>query len=198
MKKERIPLLPDHTYHIYNRGVGEEKLFLTDRNYNFFLEKLNKYILNVADIYCYCLMPNHFHLLLKIKNEASLEDNIKGEIQGKLHVKISQQFSNCFNAYSKAFNKARNRRGSLFMKPFKRKPVDTEQYLKKIVHYIHLNPVKAKLVEYPHQWNYSSYNAITSQSKTKVKKDEVISWFDDLENFRFYHLSSGSGTGIDL
>ena len=60
-------LLPTKLYHIYNRANGREHLFIEDENYGFFLQKVSQYILPVAEIYSYCLLPNHFHLLVKIK-----------------------------------------------------------------------------------------------------------------------------------
>ncbi|MBA7544887.1 hypothetical protein ES705_37248 [subsurface metagenome] len=99
----------------------------------------------------------------------------------------SRQFSHLFNAYAKWFNIRYNRTGSLFEKPFKRKLVESEDYLKRLVYYIHHNPVhhgfSDTIIEYP----WSSYLSIVKPHKTKLKQEEVIDWFDDLENFEFYH-----------
>jgi putative transposase len=237
MQDNTAILEPDGIYHIYNRANGSELLFLSDDNYRYFLEKFNQYIHPVADVFCYCLMPNHFHFLVRIKPERDIIEIIEkwkfhstktlqgfqtseGErpdrfpkpvrsqgyrnLQGYQNLEgltlfISLQFSNFFNAYSKAFNKQNNRRGSLFIRPFKRKRIDSETYLRKVIHYIHYNPLEAGLAEKPEDWKYSSYKAIiTPNSQTAVLKDEVISYFDDLSNFIYCHSYPPDETGIDF
>lgn len=110
---------------------------------------------------------------------------------------VSKQFGNLFNSYSKAFNKQQGRKGSLFMHPFKRIKVTDESYLKKLVNYIHMNPVEAKLSSKPKEWKHSSYPGIVSNRSTLVLIDEVLSWFDDRENFIHCHRYPPEMTGID-
>src|SRR5690606_23871260 len=121
-------------YHIYNRGNNREKIFLESRNYEYFLLLLEKHIVPVANVYAYCLLSNHFHLLIKTKN---IEDEII----------ISRSFSNFFNAYTKAINKGYNRTGSLFQDRFKRIMVENEEYFKTLILYIHLNPSNHKFTD---------------------------------------------------
>ena len=64
-------------YHVYNRANGNEKLFLLDHNYRFFLKKYEEYISPFVDTFCYCLMPNHFHFLIKIKEEKILKAHLQ-------------------------------------------------------------------------------------------------------------------------
>ncbi len=71
MKDYFAPLLAEGTYPIYNRGVNGDIIFHTQENYRYFLQKLAEYIGNYTDIYAYCLMRNHFHLLLKVKDKIS-------------------------------------------------------------------------------------------------------------------------------
>ncbi len=186
-------LIPDATYHIYNRANGKDCLFLSDDNYRFFLENYGVYISPIADTFCYCLMPNHFHFLIRIKSEAELrsffKDKIKKDLQGfeNLEGLLSQQFSNFFNSYVKAFNKQQNRKGSLLMHPYKRKRITDTNYLTTLVHYIHYNPVEANLCKAPTLWQFSSYNSLISSKKTNLKRSEVMSWFEDVENFKYVH-----------
>lgn len=192
-------LIPDATYHIYNRANGSEILFITDENYRFFLQKYNQYISPIAHTYCYCLMPNHFHFLIQIKSEAELKIAfVKKDLQGfgNLEGLIAQQFSNFFNSYVKAFNKQNNRKGSLLMHPYKRKRVTDTKYLLKLVHYIHYNPVEAKLFETPTQWPFSSYTSLISKTDTKLKRNEVINWFDDIDNFIYVHTKAPAENDI--
>lgn len=193
-----IQLEPDKYYHIYNHATGKENLFENNSDYNWFLKKIKKYILPVSDVHAYCLMPNHFHLLVRIKsgedvrkvfnekNKAQLKiDDLKYHIENDMCNSLSKYYSNFFNAYAKYFNFSNGRRGTLFKRAFRRKLIKDHDYLKQVICYIHQNPVKAGLCNHPGVWKYSSYNAITNNGETLINKKAVISLFDDLENFIF-------------
>jgi len=77
--------------------------------------------------------------------------------------------------------------GSVFKSTFERKPVKTEKYFIKLVHYIHSNPVKDGFVEKIEQWEHSSYNSFLLNTETFINKDVVIKYFSDLENFKYVH-----------
>lgn len=197
MMEEKFSVLtPDTTYHIYNRANGNEPLFYQERNFSYFLKKYKEHISPIADTFCYCLMPNHFHFLIRIKSEKELFNYFKIDDSKLLSNRtgfenlsglITKKFSNLFNAYSKAINKQENRKGSLFMRPYKRKKVTDEKYLKKLVHYIHYNPVEARLAKKPEDWKHSSYAQIVKNQTDLILKDELIGLFDDLENFMHFH-----------
>ncbi len=183
-------LEPGYYYHIFNHANGSENLFKSEENHHYFLKKFDYYISPIAETYAYCLMPNHFHFLVKIKEESEVEESfpefqtLEKEEGSKF---ISKQFSNLFSSYTQAYNKMFNRSGSLFIKNFKRKRITTEHYLKQAIVYIHQNPVHHEFVEKPDEWKYSSYNAFFSTKISSIKKNEVIKLFDDLQNFRDYH-----------
>lgn len=99
---------------------------------------------------------------------------------------LIQKFSNFFNGYTKAFNKQQQRLGGLFMSPFKRIAITTDRYRQELVRYIHLNPVEAGLCNDPKLWGYSTYSKILEATKPD-QPNEVISWFNDIENFKAYH-----------
>ncbi|WP_074419544.1 transposase [Hydrotalea sp. AMD] len=152
------PLLPGRYYHIYNHANGDDNLFREAENYRFFLQQYYKHIDAVADTLAWCLMPNHFHLLVKIKNEEALLQTFpKFETLEKL---LSKKFSNLFSSYTQAFNKVYQRRGSLFIKNFKRKEITSAQYLQTLVLYIHLNPVKHSFTKETTEWPWSSYHYV--------------------------------------
>ena len=196
------PLIPGYYYHIYNHSIGNDQVFREDKNYHFFLKKMKKYIVPVAEIYSYCLMPNHFHFLIKVKDEEKLqkleffskfETLEKAVLDASQLEKIfcdytSKQFANTFSSYAQAYNKEYKRRGSLFLKNFKRKRIKDESYFLRVVNYIHFNPVNHGFVDRPADWKYSSYKAIISKNKTLVKRDEVLEWFGGLANFMYCHL----------
>lgn len=194
MQNKTQTLQQNAFYHIYNRANGNENIFMTEGNYAFFLKQFKQYIHPIAHIYSYCLMPNHFHFLLQIKKEKELNSFFNKKKGNQTFLKCetlekltSKQFSNFFSSYTQAFNKQQGRKGSLFMKNFKRKRIENKQYLYKLVHYIHHNPIEAGLCQHLNEWKYSSYNAICFDANTLIKKRQVIEWFEDLENFKFMH-----------
>ncbi len=204
MEDKYAPLEPGGIYHVYNRAIGYEKLFLSDDNYRFFLKKYEHYIQPFAETYCYCLMSNHFHFLVKIKEEnldltgfESLKD--EPNLQGfqNLEGLLSRQFSNFFNAYAKAFNKIHNRKGSLFMHTYKRKRVTDEKYLRKVIHYIHYNPVEAGIVAKIGDWKYSSYKALSTNSQTKLNRKAVLKLFESRKNFVYCHQIEPTLSGVE-
>ena len=176
-------------YHIYNRGNNSEKIFFSEENYAYFLKLLTKYIFPVADIYAYCLLNNHFHILVRIKEKNEIEINkLKfSTVEKPKEVSASRQFSHFLNAYSQAINKKYARTGSLFEKRFERKRISDNHYLRQVILYINTNPLKHNLVEKPKDYKWSSYNSHISNAKTKLKRKEVIELFDDVENFVLCH-----------
>ena len=180
-------LNPEGFYHIYNRANGEELMFRNDENYRYFLQQFIKFVDPFVEVYSYCLMPNHFHFLIKVKTESQIR-SVYTEINPiDIQRTISKKFSNFFSSYTQSFNKVFNRRGSLFMKPYKRIIVKDQKYLLKLIHYIHYNPINAGLTTKLDNWKYSSYKSIIGNSPTLVKRDEIIELFEDLANFKHFH-----------
>jgi len=182
------PIEADRFYHIYNRGINGENIFKTDRNYLFFLSKVSEFLIPVCDVYAYCLMPNHFHLLVKIKSDFELDSLVK--VRSGLYSPqniFSKQFARIFNSYSQAFNKENERHGALIESPFKRKLIISDKYLINTIIYIHQNPQNHFLTPEFSKYNFSSYQAILSNSKTLLKRKEVIELFDNRENFILTH-----------
>ena len=166
-------LISGRFYHIYNKGNNDELIFKEAENYQYFLSLVKKYLVNVLDIYSYCLMNNHFHLLVRIKETTESKD-------------VSKSLSNLFNAYAKAFNKKYKRTGSLFRDRFKRILIKDEVYLKNLIVYINLNPVHHKVVNTIESYKYVSYHSLTSEKETLLKREEVLAYFNDTENFKYY------------
>ncbi|MBA4318341.1 MAG: transposase [Flavobacterium sp.] len=166
-------------YHIYNRGNNKENIFIEEKNYNYFLEKMKKYLLPIADVYAYCLLKNHFHIVLKIKEEEELPE--------KLKEKVHLPFSNLFNSYAKSINTAYNRTGSLFQEHLQKNRIENEEYLKQLIVYVHLNPVKHKFTKSFETYLQSSYRSFLSNKETSIDRDFILELFGGLENFKFYH-----------
>jgi REP element-mobilizing transposase RayT len=183
------PLNPGHFYHIYNRGNNRENLFRENGNYEYFLRLYEKHIDPVAKTYAWVLMGNHFHLLVRMKEVGELL-NLSGfgNLTGlEVSNKLSKQFSNLFNAYTKAYNKKFNRTGALFQRTFRRLEITGEEHLRSIIIYIHKNPLRHGFTDDYKTYPWSSYGSIISIKPTRLKRDEVLGWFDEKANFIEMH-----------
>ena len=193
--KLNAPLLPETFYHIYNRGINGEDLFKQERNYNYFLSKYTDYLEPLVETYAYCLLKNHFHLLIMVKDIETLnnfytEQSRNKEIKQGLHNPdfiVSKQFAKLFSSYTQSVNIATNRTGSLFETPFKRIEVKSESYLTHLIWYIHNNPQKHGFVNDFRDYPHSSYQAHLCSGITKLKRKEVIEWFGNSANFKSFH-----------
>jgi len=182
-------------YHAYNRGVEKRAIFETEKDYQRFLDTLGYYLydqkssfaffqrltkekkkayfeanprdLNTqrAHLIAYCLMPNHFHLLLK----------------GARYDGITLFLADISNSHTRYFNIKHERVGRLFQGPFKSKEISNEGSLLQVSRYIHLNPIPAGLVEKPEDYPYSSYKTWIGQEKAFLLSPGPISGW--LKNF---------------
>jgi REP element-mobilizing transposase RayT len=177
MKNISATLQPGVYYHIYNRGNNRENLFLENRNYPYFLTLYEKHIEPIADIYAYCLMRNHFHLLVRIKETSQVLKTCD----------VSRKFANFFNAYAKAINKGYGRTGSLFEERFGRIPVTSTSYFQNLIFYIHFNPQKHCFVADFRDWTWSSYHELIGNGPTDLKRGEVLDLFGGIQGFEEFH-----------
>lgn len=183
MKKNIFPLEPNGFYHIYNRGINGGQLFFNDQNYAYFLKLIRDKISPVAEIHSYCLLQNHFHLLVKIRDEHTIRKVFIEKEKRAIHSIISQQFSNTFNSYSQAINKHFGRTGKLFELPFRRKEITSEMYLINSILYINANPVKHKIALDLFSYKYSSINELINEEAKFIEIKKVIDLFENKENF---------------
>ena len=166
-------------YHIYNRGVSKSTLFREPTNYLFVIEKLQKYRLeNQVAVIAYCLMPNHYHLLLRQDGEKPA-----GNVP---------QFM--FNRYSKAYNLRYAHSGTLLEGRYRAKPIRSTSHLFHLCRYIHGNPVKDGLVADPVDWQWSNYLEFIGERKGSLVDLEFIkTQFIDgwtYKQFLFQYLKS--------
>lgn len=139
------PFLPDQYYHIYNRGNNRQAIFFERDNYLYFLLAIKKYLVDYVDILAYCLMPTHYHFLVRVRSQTVASEAVSHAMQ---KVGIS---------YTKAVNKRFARVGALFQGQFQAKPVQNYSHLLNLCVYIHANPVKDNLVTLPEEWEFSNY-----------------------------------------
>ena len=184
--QKHIPLVYGGYYHIYNRGNGGENIFREPRNYAYFLTLYAKYIEPVAETFAYCLLRNHFHLLVRIRERKTCQ--VSEDLTGlSKPLNPSQQFSNFFNSYTKSINTAYGRTGNLFQRPFGRIRVTSDEYFVNLVRYIHRNPQKHGFVSDFREYPYSSYQTLCSHKPTRLQRDVVLEWFGGNNCFKQAH-----------
>lgn len=184
-------------YHIYNRGVDKRDIFIDEKDYVVFLGLLKRYLTPFqpradfqahtensfrafevrpgyrSDLYdkitlvCYCLMPNHLHLMVKQTTKKAITDFMRA----------------LMNSYVFYFNKRYERTGTLFEGRFKGVLVETEPYLLHLTRYIHLNPLDLVLenedqIKYVREYPYSSYQNYLGMRRAEwVQPHEILSFF---------------------
>lgn len=186
-------------YHVFNRGVEKRKIFLDDQDYNMFLyylfiylaplkEVLKKYPLipihlqsknlsNELNLISYCLMPNHFHLLLKQESKDT----------------VSRFMKQVTNAYTRYFNHKYKRVGGLVQGRFKAVLIVKNELLLHISRYIHLNPVISDLIKKLENYQWSSYlDYINKSSKGFISKDLILGSFSSSEEYKKFVLDQVS------
>lgn len=206
MPYRNVVLAQDQVYHAYNRGVAALPIFHSHKDYSRFLTLIDYYrFMNTpasfsqiiklpydekdqilaglkkenkvhVDVLSFCLMPNHFHLLLKQLTE-------KG---------ISNFLSNLQNGYAKYFNIKNSRVGPLFQSMFKAVRIDTDEQLIHVSRYIHLNPSTGYIVEPKNllEYDWSSMGTYLKDGKSYpfVQTEIVLSLFKNAESYKQFIL----------
>lgn len=182
------PLERGQFYHVFNRGNNREDIFKEERNYEYFTELLRRHVIPIADVYAYCFLINHFHLLVRIRSESELGLAAPAKFKKS---SPSQQFGNCFNAYTKSMNIAYGRTGALFQHPFGRRPVRSREYFITLVTYIHLNPQSHGLTTHFQDWPHSSFATYAENDaqvvERAVERATVVQLFGGLAAFHAAH-----------
>jgi putative transposase len=134
--------LPEHYYHVYNRGNDKNLIFHKRENYLYFLSRLRSYFsAAAAELVAYCLMPNHFHLVIYLMKEVDFSNTLRA-------------FT---TSYVRSFNNWYGRVGYLYQGNTKARLVNDDGKLLHLCRYVHLNPVVAGLVGKPEDWEFSDY-----------------------------------------
>lgn len=296
-----------HFYHIYNHAVGGLSLFQNEGDYCHFLYLYEKYIQPIADTYAWVLMPNHFHILVRMREDlvyrycahgevlkedgkywqpyvdlsstssstttssttsdsscepvrrseaiervetdrwkemkwetmripnlssrkaldsvgysegeesgrkaldaagckkseeisSEASNNITGDKEDIIYrkPKPEKHISHLCSSYSLYYNRKHDKWGTLFQRPFKRKRIDNEAYLRTVLIYIHNNPVHHGFCDHPLEYPWSSFLSCTSDGITKLRRKEVLSWFGDKSSFLEQHKEKDNEGEGDL
>ena len=194
MPRRTLPLVNHEYYHIYNRGVAKQPIFTSVRHYQRFLKTLlyyqlrqepvrfsqfdpQKHLIDTTqrrvEIICYCLMPNHFHLLLRQTQDGG----------------ISEFISKFTNSYTKYYNTKELRVGTLLQGVFKAVHLGTEEQLLHLSRYIHLNPVTGFIVRRLADYRWSSYPEYIGLVPTNFcQKEVVLNQFASVDAYRSFVL----------
>ncbi|MFH1667483.1 MAG: transposase [Candidatus Komeilibacteria bacterium] len=169
---------PENYYHVYNRAVNKNNLFITEEDYYgwqrkvYELQDITKVI-----ILAWAYLPNHYHYLLKEPNI----DIVEGcKFRGSAQSSISQFISRLENSYTKYFSMKYDHSGVIFQGQYKSILIDSDDYLQYLIYYINLNPIKHNIVSNINDWTATSHHDYLDYSKNKIISS------DDLINFNLY------------
>jgi REP element-mobilizing transposase RayT len=195
---QRAQFVHGSIYHIFNRCVKGQLLFYSAENYRYFLDQLHKYMSDLMHIYCWSLLPNHFHLLSAVKEESECrfnekEKRILEQDPALLTDLISMRFKNFFLSHSMAIKNENDINTNVFAQKFKHIRVDKDPYLAMLVYYIHFNPAKHGVTADWQNYRWSSYQKIINGDFSISDVSTVLEWFGGLENFIKYHQVQWSG-----
>ncbi|WP_147303533.1 hypothetical protein [Rhodohalobacter sp. SW132] len=190
------PLEEGHFYHIYNRGAGKASIFFTDQDYNLFIEKYFYYLYVPAETFAWCLLKNHFHLLIRVRTTEEQFQTFKtlkphfpeksfygDKFSSPKPYLVSQQLSHLFNSYTKTINLKTNRSGTLIEGTFKRKKIKDEDHFLHIACYIHRNPIHHGISANFSDYSHSSYQRILSGDHPFVESKNLTQRFGGINNF---------------
>ena len=195
-----MKFLPGEIYHVYNQGNNGQQVFFKRDNYLLFLKKMRTCLTVDCDLLAWCLMPNHFHWILKVSDDYPLKLYHEEPFVDPLAPAVfplNRKISTFLSSYTKSINNAYDKTGSLFRSRTKAKPlsgnlITDDNYPIVCFLYIHQNPVRAGLVNDLKDWEFSSYRDYAGIRNGKLCRiDEAKKLFnlpDDEEEFvRFSH-----------
>lgn len=190
-------------YHVFNQGNNKQKIFFCDDNYMFFLKKIRTHIAPYSDILAWCLMPNHFHLMLLVNHQTLLKDSklpiTRSETLSRTPgsiISLNKSIGIMLASYTRAINKKYNLTGSLFRTHTKAECINCpdqltpsfitkcgasiltyvnpeDQYPQICFNYIHQNPVKTGLVKSNTDWLYSSARDYAGMRNGKLVNNTI-------------------------
>jgi len=194
-------------YHVYNQGNNRQKIFFTRENYQYFLGKIKINVLPFTDILAWCLMPNHFHLMVSVNEVELPKESIKalpGISPSSIllthktsTISLNHSIGIMLASYTRAINNQENSSGSLFRSEtkaiclneisgissewyssygvtFMKVLIPEYQYPQACFNYIHNNPVNARLVTRPEDWEYSSFAELKGLCKETLSNKQKV------------------------
>lgn len=191
--RHKAPFAAGAFYHIYNRSVNGTRLFASEENYRYFLQQFHCYLGAVWDVYAFCLLPNHFHFLVRVKEEVQAKGSEPSEGSEPLMLpnEITRRYKNFCLSYSHAYKKQMGIGTNVFSQHFKHILIDQDDYFTQLIFYIHLNTVHHSLQVDWQNYLWSSYRRIlqkgTRPGAAATPYGRVLEWFGGPEQFIRYH-----------
>lgn len=184
----------DHIYHIYNRGNNKQRVFFIEENYYFFIRKMQKELDSFASILAYCLMPNHFNIMVLVKPMQTDQITSSRQTSPNLNLHpLVRKIGTLLSSYTRAINIQENRTGSLFQQKTKSKCLNCEEssFLQVLtcLNYIHQNPIRAGLVKRMEDWQFSSFNEYVSENKIGLCNKNFVFQVFNINSNKFYDES---------
>lgn len=200
------PFINGDIYHIYNRGLEKQNIFNNGHDYSNFIDTLFYYQIQnpkpkfslykksniftvdpnkkIIDILCFCLMPNHFHLIVKQLKDGG----------------ISEYMRKAIHSFTKYRNVKYSRQGPLFQGVFKALRIESDEQLMHLSRYIHLNPFTAGLIKDLKFYPWSSYSDYTGRTnKYSIIKEDVLGFFNSAEDYQKFVLDQADyGKTLEL
>lgn len=152
---------PDCFYHIYNRSYSKGQVFFRPENYDYFVRKLSQ-LGELASVVAYCLMPNHFHLMIYVADGAPALTRQTAPSGQTGMQSLARKIGTTLSSYTQAINKQEKRTGSIFQPKSKALALVSDHHLISCFHYIHQNPLRANLVKRLEDWPHSSFHEYLS------------------------------------
>jgi len=172
-------------YHVFNRASGKQLLYKEVQNYYYFLNRLHFYLGDYVYIHARCLIPNHFHLLIEIKEEEDMPSLPKNP---DIHEIITKKFKNFFLSYSMSYKIMFNQSSNVFAQKYKHSRLYTDADIRQILLYIHRNPKHHNLGDWQN-YRWSSYNEILYANSKSKKAMLILDLFEGREGYKKAHLA---------
>jgi putative transposase len=187
-------------FHVYNRTNNKELLFITPTDKEVFLSRYNVYLKPFLKTYCYHLLPNHFHFLVRVRSREEICNHLR-KIKPEARKKIEQlyldgdesaehllelEWIRFLTSYAMRFNKHHLRTGNLFYRPFKRLVIADDDYFRNAILYIHTNALKHR-IDCTDKFEWSSYGELLKSDQRKPLHREIFNIFGGKENFIQQH-----------
>lgn len=206
MPYRTTPFVNDQFYHLYNRGINKQQVFTDRRDYNRFIKTLFYYQIDnpkprlsfykpngiykidptkkIVNVVAYCLMPNHFHILVKQLREGG----------------ISEFMRKFVHSYTKYRNTKNQSQGPIFQSLFKAVLIESDEQLLHVSRYIHLNPLVSYLIKDLNLYPWSSYPSyIGLGSDERIAKDEILYFFKSPEDYQKFVMDQADyGETLEL
>lgn len=167
-------------YVIQNHGNARENIFKEEKDFHYFRHYLDVYMQDHWLLVGWCLIPDGFKLIVKIKENYNDKLTLKEK-----SLLISRRYAAFMINYARRINRIHNRRGSVFAKNFKRRFIETKQQLRNEILALHNKPCERQYVSNPNQWKYSS--CAFTNTEPALQRLEIVKPFDTEENFIAEH-----------